>query len=77
MPVAMVVWPALLVGTGVAPGQSLIASLIAGSFIAVPNVTFGVALQQLAVRLWRWAHHRESPTVMTSVDAEAREPRVA
>jgi hypothetical protein len=49
VPVAMVAWPALLIGTGVGSGLSLSAVLV-----AVPNAALGVALRLLAVRLWRF-----------------------
>src|SRR5262245_52575578 len=47
VPVAMVVWPALMIGTGVDSGIHVIA---AGSLIAVPNVALGVALHRGARR---------------------------
>jgi hypothetical protein len=47
--IAMVAWPALLIGTGVDSGIHVIA---AGSLIAVPNVALGVALRRAARRLW-------------------------
>jgi hypothetical protein len=48
VPVAMVAWPALLIGTGVGSGMHVI---VGGSLIAVPNVALGVALRRVA-RSW-------------------------
>lgn len=52
VPVAMVAWPALLIGTGVGSGPHLIAG---GSLIAVPNVALGVVLHRVVRRLWHLA----------------------
>jgi hypothetical protein len=49
VPIAMVAWPALLIGTGIDSGIRVIA---AGSLIPVPNVALGVALRRGARHLW-------------------------
>jgi hypothetical protein len=61
VPVAMVAWPALLIGTGVGSGLSLSAALV-----AVPNVALGVALRLLAVRLWRFPRDGEPVPICSS-----------
>lgn len=49
VPIAMVAWPALLVGMGVGSDVNLIEG---GAVIAVFNIAPGVALHQATRRLW-------------------------
>jgi hypothetical protein len=57
IPLAMVAWPALLIGTGTGSDLSVIAG---ASLIAVPNGARGVGLHRVIRRLWSLARHARS-----------------